>query len=90
MSTESGTYTFEQKRSTDITIEGITEFSNQKWVMYSFSSYESKKFMIQLGASNYRVFHGEELLCDTLNLQKAVDTYNSITSKPIDVPKLDN
>lgn len=90
MSTESGTYTFEQKKSHDITVEGFEQFSSENWYMYASSSYESKRFMARPGKTEFRIFHGKELVCETALLRHAVDVYNSITSKPVDQPKLDN
>lgn len=60
------------------------------WHTFTSSTSENKKLQIKVGETQFRVLHGQEIVYEGSSECKAVEEYNSITSKPIDQPKLSN
>lgn len=59
-----------------------------RWITYDSSAKEDKWLEVAIGDCDYRVLHGREIVYEGFSMRFAVQKYNEIVSKPINVPKL--
>lgn len=67
----------------ELDIDAIHKWlSEENWHTYAMSTVQNKRIQFSIGSEEIRVLHGKEIVYEGFSLTKAVDWYNSITTKP--------
>ena len=80
----------ESHQITQLDFEAYIAEQGLHYNLYASSSKEKKRIEYSEYPKMFRVFHGKEIIYEGINIFKAVDTYNAITTKPEETVKLDN
>lgn len=67
----------------ELDIDAIHKWLEEnQWQTYAYSHNQNKTLQFSIGSEEIRVLHGKEIVYEGFSITKAVDWYNSITTKP--------